>query len=73
MVSDMTDQKTLEQQLYDGEISRLEYINGLDQEHIDAFKAFCRHFMLPEDAESAEKFFDHLLLQEEKAHTEGLD
>lgn len=37
MVSDMTDQKTLEQQLYDGEISRLDYAL-LSPEHREAFQ-----------------------------------
>ncbi|MBR0265542.1 MAG: hypothetical protein IJQ60_16865 [Prevotella sp.] len=62
----------LEQQLYNGEISRLEFVQR-SPEHREAFAAFCQDNGLTVDDNTAEKFFDYLLKQEEKAHTEGLD
>lgn len=68
----MTDQKTLEQQLYDGEISRLDYAL-LSPEHREAFQQFCQENYFLTDEKAAEKYFHRLLDQELKAHTEGLD
>ena len=47
----------LEEKLYNGEISRKEFIEHHSEEWIEDFM----------------KFFAHRLEQEEKAHTEGLD
>lgn len=67
------DISTLEKQLYDGEISRLEFISRHSQEWIDDFERFCKEKNIPEDDNAAEKYFAYRLEQEEKTHTEGLD
>lgn len=63
----------LEEKLYNGEISRKEFIEHHSEEWIEDFKKFCKGKNIPEDDDAAEKYFAHRLEQEEKAHTEGLD
>lgn len=63
---------TLEQQLYDGQISRLDY-TLLSPEHREAFQQFCQENYLLTDEKAAEKYIHWLLDQELKAHTECLD
>lgn len=65
--------EVLEQKLYDGEISRLEFIYHHSEEWIVDYKRFCQSKNLPEDNDSAEAYFNNRLEREEKAHTEGLD
>ena len=62
----------LEQQLYNGEISRLEFAQR-SPEHREAFAAYCQDNGLTVNDSTAERFFDWLLEQEIKAHTVGLD
>ena len=59
--------------VYEGKITRLEYIYHHSQEMIDEFKDYCSQNGLKEDETAANKFMDWLLEQEEKAHTDGLD
>lgn len=66
-------EETLEQLLYEGKITRLEYIYHHSQEMKDEFSDFCRQNNLEENDESAEKFWDNLLQMEEEAHINGLD
>ena len=66
-------EEVLEEMLYKGEISRLEFIYHHSQKRIDDYKAYCQKKGLQEDEESAEAFADFLLRREEKEHTEELD
>lgn len=63
----------LEQLLYNGEISRLEFIRHHSEEWVNDFEKFCKEKNLEENDEAAEKYFNHRLECEEKAHTDGLD
>lgn len=53
-----------------GEVSLLEYVQS---EHSKAFRQFCQENRLQADETSANKFLDHILTEEENAHTDGLD
>lgn len=66
-------EETLEQLLFDENITRLEYIYHHSQEMIDEYKEFCKQNGLEENEESANKFQDWQLQKEEDAHTDGLD
>lgn len=55
-----------------GNISHLEYLQQ-SPEHQETFLQYCQDSGLRPTEQAAEQFFDHLLRQEEKAHTEGLD
>ena len=63
----------LDELVYEGKITRLEYIYHHSQEMIDEFKDYCSQNGLKEDETAANKFMDWQLEQEEKAHTDGLD
>lgn len=67
------DEQTLNELLYEGKISQLEYIRHHSQEMTDEFKEFCKQNGLEENEESADRFRDNLLRKEEEAHTDGLD
>jgi hypothetical protein len=55
-----------------GNISRLEYLQQ-SPEHQEAFRQYCDSSGLRPSEQAAEQYFDRLLKEEEKAHTEGLD
>ena len=59
--------------VYEGKITRLEYIYHHSQEMIDEFKDYCSQNGLKEDETTANKFMDWQLQMEEEAHTDGLD
>ena len=59
--------------VYEGKITRLEYIYHHSQEMIDEFKNYCSQNGLQEDETAANKFMDWQLQMEEQAHTDGLD
>ncbi len=63
----------LQELLYKGNITRLEYIYHHSQEKIDNFKAYCQKRGIQEDETAATAYMDWLLKQEENAHTELLD
>ena len=63
----------LQELLYKGEITQLEYIYHHSQERIDNFKAYCQKRGIQEDETAARAYMDWLLKQEENAHTELLD
>ena len=63
----------LEELLYNGEITWLEFIYHHSQEKIDAYKAYCQRRGLQETEETAEAYSDYLLKREENAHVEDLD
>lgn len=66
-------EETLQELLFKGNISRLEYIYHHSQERIDNFKDYCQKRGLQEDETAASNYMDYLLKQEEDAHTEMLD
>ena len=63
----------LEELLYNGEITTLEFVYHHSQEKIDAYKEYCQKNNLQEDESSAAAFCEHLLKSEEAAHTDLLD
>lgn len=67
------DNDTLYRMLYDGKISRLEFIKFQSTEIHHEFYTFCRKNNYTVDDTAAEKFFDWMIAEEEKAHTDGLD
>ncbi len=67
------DEETLYQMLYDGKISRLEFVKFQSTEIRHEFYSFCRKKKYNADDKAAEKFFDWMFAEEEKAHTDGLD
>lgn len=62
----------LEIQLFDGEISLLEYLQQ-SPEYCADFKQFCDDYGLMVNEESANRFQDWLLYSEEDDHIDGLD
>ena len=60
------------QQLYDGKVTHLEYVQRLP-EYQEPFKQFCQDHQLQECDHTAQQFLDSLLKEEELAHTDGLD
>ncbi len=63
----------LEELLYNGEITQLEYIYHHSQEMIDDFKMYCKKRSLQETEASAAAYSDFLLKREEYNHIDGLD
>ena len=66
-------EETLEELLYNGEITTREFVYHHSQEKIDAYKEYCQKNNLQEDESSAAAFCEHLLKSEEAAHTDLLD
>lgn len=62
----------LDHQLYEEGITLQQYAER-HAEHQEAFLQFCQDNGLRPSEQAAERFFDHLLRQEEKAHTDLLD
>ena len=58
--------------LYEGDITLKQYAER-HAEHREAFQQYCDSSGLRPSEKAAEQYFDRLLRQEEKAHTEGLD
>ena len=58
--------------LYEGGITLQQYAER-HAEHREAFRQYCQNSGLRPSEQAAEQFFDRLLKEEEKAHTEGLD
>ncbi len=63
----------LEDLLYNGEITQLEYIYHHSQEMIDDFKTYCEKRSLQETEASAAAYSDFLLKREEYNHVDRLD
>ena len=57
---------------YEGGITMQQYAER-HAEHREAFRQFCQDSGLRPSEQVAEQYFDRLLKEEEKAHTEGLD
>ena len=66
---DMNKTDDLEMQLFDGKITRLEFLQR-SPEYSDDFKQFCLDYGLTADEQSANKFQDWLLDSKEKAHAD---
>lgn len=66
-------EETLEELLYKGNISRLEFIYHHSQERIDDFKTYCQKHGLQENETAAEQYSDFILQRQEESHTELLD
>ena len=63
----------LEELLYNGEITRLEFIYHHSQKRKDDFKAYCQKRGLQETEAAAEAYCNYLLKREENAHVDNLD
>ena len=66
-------EETLEELLFKGNITRLEFIYHHSQERINDYKTYCTNHKLAETEESAEAYTNFILEQEEKEHTEMFD
>ena len=62
----------LDLQFYEGGITLQQYAER-HAEHREAFRQFCQNSGLRPSEQVAEQFFDRLLEEEEKAHTDLLD
>lgn len=65
------DEELLQQQLYEGKISWLEYMQ--QSEYSEEFRQYCQDNELPEDNQTAQQFRDWQLKEEEQAHIDGLE
>lgn len=65
-------EETLDEMLYNGTITRLEYIYHHSQEMIDEFRDFCQLEKLKEDEQTANRFWDWQLEIEEQSHQDYL-
>ena len=66
-------QDELAQMLYDGKISGIDYVTHQSEERTNQFKEYCAKRAVPENEESAGSYLNHILREEERSHTEGLD
>lgn len=66
-------QGELAQMLYDGKISGFDYVTHQSEENTAKFKEYCTRRAVPEIEESAGNYLNHILREEERSHTEGLD
>lgn len=64
---------TLDDLLYKGEITRLDYLYHHSEEKKQMFEEYCQKNDLPKTEETALKFFQIELKQEDRDHTENLD
>jgi len=63
----------LEELLYNGEITTLEYVYHHSQERKDDFKDYCQRRGLQETEDAAKAYLNYLLKREENAHVDNLD
>ena len=66
-------QDELDQMLYDGKISGIDYVTHQSEETTHDFKKYCARRAITENEESAGNYLNYLLREEERSHTEGLD
>lgn len=66
-------QDVLSQLLYEEKITGLDYVTHQSEERTNQFKEYCARRAVPENEESAGNYLNHLLRDEERSHTEGLD
>ena len=62
----------LDLQLYEGDVTLQEYAER-SSEYREAFRQFSQEYGLTADEKAAGRFFDWMLDQEERAHTDELD
>ena len=62
-------EELLQQQLYEGKISWLEYIE--QSEHSNEFRQYCQDNGLAADNQTAQQFWDWMQEQEKQAHIES--
>ena len=67
------DQGELAKMLYDGKISGIDYVTHQSEERTNQLKEYCAKRAVPENEESAGSYLNHILREEERSHTEGLD
>ena len=65
------DEELLQQQLYEGKISWLEYMQ--QSEYSEEFRQYCQDNELPEDNQTAQQFRDWQLKEQEQSHIDGLE
>ena len=66
-------QGELAQMLYDEKITGLDYVTHQSEEQTRDFKEYCARRAVPENEESAGNYLNHILREEERSHTDGLD
>ena len=66
-------EETLEELLFKGNITNLEFIYHHSQERIDDFKSYCQRRNIQEDEKAAKAYADYRLKRIEHAHTDMLD
>ena len=66
-------QDVLSQLLYEEKITGLDYVRHQSEERTNQFKEYCTRLGVPENEESAGNYLNHILREEERSHTEGLD
>ena len=66
-------QDVLSQLLYEEKITGLDYVTHQSEEQTRDFKEYCARRAVPENEESSGNYLNHLLREEERSHTEGLD
>ena len=64
-----TKEELLQQQLYEGKITWLEFVQ--QSEHSEEFQQFCQDNGLPENEQTAQQFWDWMQEQEKQAHIES--
>lgn len=62
-------EELLQQQLYEGKISWLEYIE--QSEHSNEFRQYCEENGMKATERTAQQFWDEVLHEEEQAHIES--
>lgn len=68
-MEEKTKEELLQQQLYEGKITWLEYVQ--QSEHNNEFRQYCQDNGLSENEQTAQQFHDWMLKQEEQDHTES--
>ena len=66
-------EETLDELLYKGEITRLDYLYHHSEEKKQQFEEYCRKNDLPLNEDTALKFFQLEIKQEDRDHTDNLD
>lgn len=68
-MEEKTKEELLQQQLYEGKITWLEYIEQSD--HSNEFRQYCQDKGLSENEQTAQQFYDWMQEQEKQAHIES--
>ena len=68
-MEEKTKEELLQQQLYEGKITWLEYVQ--QSEHNNEFRQYCQDNGLSENEQTAQQFHDWMQEQEKQAHIES--